>query len=203
MLLFTRINNQVNYFIQIMERQTVIEKLSYAQNRLNKILDLSRLEVFFNDFQTRQRVTHEFFFHLIGAMDYLLQFINDQLDLGLQTKKVDAGNVKKRLANQNPEHKLAPLIELFSIDLRNRSILNEPYSNTGMMFRIKNYRNRVAHRGLNPYNIVVANDINAYMFIDPEFPGLGNSDLSFLTDLRAMFELVSTNIHLALDILDR
>jgi hypothetical protein len=72
-----------------------------------------------------------------------------------------------------------------------------------MMYRIRNYRNRVAHRGMNPYNIVMANDINAFMYIDPEFPELGNSEVGFLADLSAMFELVSTNIHLALDILDR
>jgi hypothetical protein len=185
-----------------MNRETVFEKLNYARNRLDKIIELYRFEVFFNDPQTRQRVSQEFFFHLTGAVEYLMQYINIQLELEINEKSVTPFKMIETIKVKDKSHNMIRVIELFSNNIKECIHLNSPYSNKGMVSRLYVYRNRVAHRGMNPYNIMIADGISAHLFLDPENPELGNSKNDIIPDLTEMFELVWSQIHEAIDMMD-
>jgi len=90
----------------------------------------------------------ELLFHLIGAMDYLLVRINERLNLGLETRKVSAINVCKKLRLKkrndlinelwdlvNPNNPVRSWLKILT-DLRNtgthRSIINVSFAGGNM-----------------------------------------------------------------------
>lgn len=186
-----------------METRTVIDKLGYAQNRLDKLVELARMELFFSEFDTRQRVMQEFFFHLLGSVEYLMQLVNNRLELGHNPVDVTIKRTIKSIGKIEKLEQLSKVVQQFWINTNEVSHIETPYTKDGMMLRIINYRNRVAHRGMNPYNIVIDKNITAYILIDPDRPEHGHSEKEVISELSDMYNFVSEHINESIRILDK
>jgi hypothetical protein len=133
----------------------VRERLSFARLRQSELLALNGGDFLGADPHYRQQLTQEFFFHLVGAIEVLAQYVNEARSLGLSIEDVSPRSV---IAALPPGDALGDAISgLYANTRPGRPVPVDPYSDDGVLYRIWNYRHQVTHRRRQPFqlNIVI------------------------------------------------
>ena len=178
------------------------QKLLFAKTRLDDLDVLISINQLSADPNARQQIIQEFFFHLLGAIEYLAQLVNERLSLGLNSDEVAVHKVKNALSAESPSHLLISELQSLSANTKRDPLPEDPYSVEGLIYRAINYRNEVVHRATNPFHFVrSAGPKVAYFWIDPRDHTVGKSERSVETDLIAMYDLVYNKCQKSLEIL--
>jgi len=178
---------------------SVLSKLSFAQNRLDAICELVHQGQIASDSNLRQQLSQEFFFHSLGAIEYLAQLVNEKRNIGLNVEDVAVYQVCNKLKNLNPSDPLLPILSLMSINTRKKPFPDDPYSDYGLMYRLINYRNEVVHRNTNPFHFASSGGpCFAEFWLDPRDHTIGKSGTGVDVDLTGMYKVVSKSISDAL-----
>ncbi len=182
--------------------ETVNQKLQFSKKRLNELENLIANNQLAADPNARHQLTQEFFFHLLGATDYLAQLVNERLLLGLKSEQVAVHKVVDELLRQKKSNNLISELQCLCADTKKNPLPQDPYSDEGLIYRAINYRNEVVHRAINPFHFVLsAGPKVAYFLLDPRNHSLGKSKRSVDVELEAMYDLVNTKCQNCLTIL--
>jgi hypothetical protein len=178
---------------------TVEQKLRFARVRLADLSALIQDNRLAADPDARHQVTQEFFFHAVGAIEYVAQLVNERRSLSLEPEDVAVYKVVKRLKPTDPL--LAPLKGL-SANPRRTLLPQDPYSDKGLIYRIINYRNEVAHRSTDPFHFVLsAGPRVAFLWLDPRHHARGQSTRPVDIDLSNMLTVVDRECGIVLGLL--
>ena len=181
----------------------VLEKLQFARQRLDDLIALNGGVLPGANPSDRQQLLQEFFFHLIGAVDRLLQLTNDRRNLGLPSEEVSFWKVKNLLLPRDP---LVPHLQGLYARTLGQALPQDPYTDDAYVFRAYNYRHHVTHRNRNPFHfrLSVKRDANLSLDprvpIDPGEPRRGISDRSAKDELSHILELFDRRCRAALDV---
>ena len=173
-----------------MDKQSVMDRLDFAKRRL---IDLKELARNGEDLagaapKERQQLIQEFFFHLVGAIDFLAQVVNTSKTLGIDVEKVTVVEVCRKLNKNNP---IKSILEELHPKTRGEPIPDDPYSREGCHFRILRYRNRVCHQGHNPFYFSLGpGKPPTSLFLDPINGSHGGSEKSAISELKQFYDLV-------------
>lgn len=134
---------------QMNDKRGVRNRLIFAEKRLD---DLGKLEG--GDFSIvteiqRQQPLQEFFFHLVGAVEFLAQTVNDVRNLINDEEDVTPGKVCRKLASGDP---VKTILSQLCPPTRHKQLPPDPYSEEGSHFRIILLRNRVCHLARTPFH---------------------------------------------------
>jgi len=165
----------------------------------------------------RQQLLQEFFFHLVGAIDWLAQFTNEAKHLGLPVEDVTVAAVLKALPEDDPIW--ATLKGLHANPWRDPPP-PDPYNDAGLVYRLWRYRHHVTHRGKKSFlftmelGVVVASSqpekrwaslrrfrraggaqtntpvASSFFRLDPSNPGGGDSNRPLQEEMERMLRLV-------------
>lgn len=127
----------------------VRERLGSARRRKEELIHLNGGDLPGADSHYRQQLVQEFFFHLVGAIDLLAQFVNEVRNLGLDIEDASVRNVIQSLP-QGDELRAA-LAALYANTRRGKPVPSNLYSDEGVIYRIWNYRHQVTHRWRQPF----------------------------------------------------
>jgi hypothetical protein len=130
--------------------ESVNQKLRFAQACLADLKALIEDNRLAADPDARHQLTQEFFFHAVGATEYLAQLVNERCSLPLGAEDVAVYKVARELEKRDPSDPLLVPLSGLSADTRKTAFPADPYSEEGLVYRTINYRNEVAHRNTNP-----------------------------------------------------
>ncbi len=139
----------------------------------------------------REEVLQEFFFHLVGAIDWLAQLVNEARKLGIDVEDVSTRKVIDALL---PGDAIKSSLEGLYVNTRVEPIPDDAYSDEGYMWRIYNHRHQVTHRGVNAFVFDLALGAEelqaAHLRINPLDESKGNSEGNVQQEMRKMLNLV-------------
>lgn len=165
----------------------VLERLAFAERRLQELLALNNGDLAGADSSFRQQLVQEFFFHLIGATELLAQLVNEFRGLGIDSEDVSIRKVSDSLPATDPvKVRLAAL----TVNTQRQPLPTDPYSDESYVYRIRNYRHQVTHRRRNPFLFRVGATTQASFLLDPRDPTRIPSTQSAQDELQHMFNLV-------------
>jgi len=171
--------------------ETICQKLGFARNRLNDLEALIARNKFAADPGARHQLTQEFFFHLLGSVDYLAQLINERRKIGLDPTNVTVHEVIKRLEKRDPSDDTIPHLKSLSANVRGDPLPANPYSEEGLIYRAINYRHEVVHRNENPFHFKMSSGSGvAFFWLDPRNHHSGQSTQLANVELSSMYSLV-------------
>lgn len=176
----------------------VENRLFFAKRRLEELELLNNGDLAGADTGDRQQLFQEFFFHLVGAIYFLMPLINNSRNLGLINDLTTPRAVYVELENSDP---IKPILDkLFPRTGRGsnrRPLPRDPYSEEGCHFRILIYRHWVTHEKRNPWHFSVGGDApRCSLKIDlRDEQGLRkNSEKSVFEELNIFWMLVNIKI---------
>lgn len=146
----------------------------------------------------RQQLIQEFFFHLVGAIDFLAQHINIARELGLDAEAVTVKKVCDELGKDDPVEKL--LKTLYPLT-RRKKLPPDPYSEEGSHFRIVLVRHCVCHLRAQPFFFRQGGSPRSSLDLDPRCGSPGGSKRAALCELQLFHELVSKKCTQILELL--
>ena len=126
----------------------VEDRLLFAEHRMNDLRSLNNGDLGGATPRERQQLIQEFFFHLVGAIDFLAQEVNMARGLGLNAEDVSPSKVRQALADTDPIQELIAQLHPYT---RQKPLPSNPYSEEGSHFRIMLLRNFVSHIKNNPF----------------------------------------------------
>jgi hypothetical protein len=177
-----------------MDASLVEMKLRFAANRLADIKRLIAADRLGSDVDARHQLSQEFFFHLVGATEYVAQLVNDRRALKIEREKVStvvvAHEIESRFGSSDP---LVGRLRSLYVPTKNQHLPADPYSGDGLLFRVLNYRHEVTHRRTNPFHfefLLGRKEKPTYFDLDPRVGNAGKSKQPVDVDLQAMFDLV-------------
>ncbi|MBN1763377.1 MAG: hypothetical protein JW878_09960 [Methanomicrobia archaeon] len=147
------------------------------------------------DPKERQQLIQEFFFHLLGATEFLAQVVNTSKSLGIDTEKVTINRVCVELNKKDPNDPIKTILENLHPPTSRQPLPSDPYSEEGCHYRIVVYRNRVCHHGNNPFCFTVScgspsEDPSTSLLLDPRDETHDASKESAISELNRFYELV-------------
>lgn len=169
----------------------VNDRLFFAKQRLE---DLNRLEKLCGGElgraqpRDRQQLMQEFLFHLVGAIQFLAQVINESKRLGIPMRNVSPRKVCIKLGCNDP---IGRLLDKLYPTIGNRPLPRDPYSEEGCHSRILIMRHWVCHYSHNPFAFRLGSMPPTSLFINPRNRSLGSSQKSALDELYHFLELVN------------
>lgn len=169
--------------------EAVRDRLHFAQRRLRELRKLKNGDIAGANPKERQQLIQEFFFHLVGAIEFVAQVINNSEKLGIQAMDVSARKVYCNLGRNDPIKSL--LDELYP-QTRGRKLPSKPYSDEGSHFRILILRHWVCHRGNNPFFFRIGQTPESSLFLDPRDPNLDGSKKPAIDELDHFWNLVNS-----------
>lgn len=178
-------------------KDDVAEKLDFARRRFSDLQALIRRNALGSEHHERQQLVQEFFFHLIGAIELVAQFVNERRALGLDSENVSVRAIVDRLP---PTDQLKSALSSLYVQTRRRPVPNDPYGDDGLLFRAYNYRHQVTHRYRNPFNFRLGASPSASFSLDPRDSSNRSSIRSVEDDLQDMLDLVETRCLAALQL---
>ena len=182
--------------------ESVHQKLGFARARLADLEMLIADNRLAADPDTRQQLTQEFFFHVVGATKYLAQLVNERRSLQLRSEDVAVHKVARELEKRDPSDLLLAPLKGLSADTQKTVLPADPYSEEGLIYRAINYRNEVVHRNTNPFHFLLsAGPKIAFLWLDPRDLGRGQSTHPVDVDLSSMFSVVDQRCRIVLAIL--
>jgi hypothetical protein len=181
---------------------SIHQKLRFARARLADLEMLIADNRLAADPNARHQLTQEFFFHVVGATEYLAQLVNERRSLQMQSEDVAIHKVAKELEKHDPADPLLRPLKGLSADTRKTALPANPYSEEGLIYRTINYRNEVVHRNTNPFHFAMsAGPKVAFFWLDPREPGRGQSNRPVNVDLSRMFSVIDERCQRVLAIL--
>jgi hypothetical protein len=182
--------------------ESVHQKLRFARLRLADLEALIAENRLASDLDARHQLTQEFFFHVVGATEYLAQLVNERRSLQLRSEDVAVHRVAEELEKRNPSDLLLGPLKGLAANTRKTVLPADPYSEEGLIYRTINYRNEVVHRNANPFHFELhAGPKIAFFWLDPRIPDCGQSTRPVDEDLLGMFAVVDQRCRLVLEIL--
>lgn len=182
-----------------MVKDSVLSKLSFAKKRLDEICQLVSSNSISVDANLRQQITQEYFFHLLGAVEYLAQLVNKNLDLGIDPAHVSVYKVCEGLRLTRNHDPLIPILDALSVDTKKPFPTTDPFAGKGLVYRLINYRNEVVHRNTNPFHFSMREGPGfAEFWLDPREHSIGKTGVCVDVDLKSMFNIVEQQIQAAL-----
>jgi len=169
----------------------VHDRLFFAKRRLQ---DLTRLEKSYSGElgraqpTDRQQLIQEFFFHLVGAIEFLAQVVNDSKNLGIPMECVTPREVCKKLGCNDP---MGALLDKLYPATRNKPFPQDPHSEEGCHFRVLVMRHWVCHYSHNPFLFRLGSMPPTSLSVDPRNKSLGTSQKPALDELHHFWELVN------------
>jgi hypothetical protein len=182
--------------------ESVHQKLKFARARLADLKAMIEDNRLAADPDARQQLTQEFFFHVVGATEYLAQLVNERRSLPLGSEDVAVYRVAKELERRDPSDPLFVPLKSLSADTRKTALPTDPYSEEGLVYRTINYRNEVAHRNSNPFHFVLgAGPKIAFLWLDSRDHSCGQSARPVDMDLASMLSVFDQRCRIVLGIL--
>lgn len=181
-----------------MEVETVLARLSFAKTRLGELLDLNGGNLRGAKADDRDRLTMEFFFHAVGATEFLAQLVNERCTLGLDPESVSVLDVA---ANPKTPASIASTIQSLYARTRNVPLPADPYTDDALIYRIVNYRHQVNHRGRNPFLIRMGAEPPFSLILDPRDVDRKPSEKPIQEELTRMLKLVTMRCEQVLTLL--
>jgi hypothetical protein len=180
-----------------MVTESVEQKLRFARVRLDDLRELIEQNRLAADPDARHQLTQEFFFHVVGATEYLAQLVNERRAFSLGVENVAVHKVAREIEKRDPADPLLVPLRGLSADTKRTPLPADPYSNEGLVYRTINYRNEVAHRNTNPFHFVLsAGPRVAFLWLDPRDHSQGQSARSVDTDLSSMLAVIDRGCRL-------
>ncbi len=139
--------------------------------------------------EERQPLIQEFFFHLVGAIDFLAQHTNVARELGLDAETVTVDTVCAKLGKDDL---VGQLLKTLYPRTRRKKLPDDPYSVEGSHFRIVLLRHYVCHLGHNPFLFRMGGSPRSSLHLDPRCEETGGSTRAALCELQLFHGLVST-----------
>lgn len=172
-----------------MTADLVRDRIHYARRRMKELSALNNGDLLSVASNERQLFLMEFFFHLVGAIDFLTQLVNEARNTGIDSERVDIPGVCKQLL---PNDAIASKLRgLYKNPRKTLFPHKHPYTYAGEIYRIYNYRHQVSHRGLNPFCLEVGPGIRAIrLYLDPRKQAVGISKRTVQDDMESMLSLV-------------
>ena len=146
------------------DKRGVRNCLKFSKRRLDDLSMLGGVDFGIVHEIERQQPLQEFFFHLVGAIEFLAQTINDARQLIRGEEDVTPGEVCRKLATNDP---LRTIFGHLSTQTRHKPLPKDPYSEEGSHFRIILLRNRVCHHGRHPFHFRQGSEPPCSLFLDP------------------------------------
>ena len=174
----------------------VENRLFFAKRRLEEFELLNNGDIAGADVRDRQQLVQEFFFHLVGAIYFLMPLINNSRNLGLLNDLTTPRAVYDKLGASDPIkpilNKLYPRIGRGS---NIRPLPRNPYSDEGCHFRILIYRHWITHEKRNPWHFRVSDPRSSLQIDlrDKQRPRPASSK-SVFEELNTFWKLVNTKI---------
>lgn len=182
--------------------ESVDQKLRFARTRLDDLKGLIEDNRLAADPDARHQLTQEFFLHVVGAIEYLAQLVNERRSLCLASEDVAVYKVVNEIEKRDPSDPLVVLLKGLSADTRKTALPADPYSEEGFVYRTINYRNGVSHRNINPFHFrLSAGPKIAFLWLDPRDHALGQSTRPVDADLSSMFSVVDQRCRVVLEVL--
>jgi hypothetical protein len=142
----------------------VRNRLLFAKRRLDELTKMGGGDFGIVPEIERQQPLQEFFFHLVGAIEFLAQTINDARQLINDEEDVTPGGLCQKLSTGDP---LGTILSLLHPQTRHKQLPTDPYSEEGSHFRIILLRNRVCHHNRNPFHFRRGSEPPCSLFLDP------------------------------------
>jgi len=171
----------------LLKPEGVRERLSFAEKRLDELLALNGGNLAGANGSERQQLLQEFFFHLVGATEVLLQLVNEVRGLGMDSESVFFHSVVGELPPIDP---IRLRLNLLHVRTKGMPLPSKPYSDEGYVFRILNYRHQVTHRRRNPLLFRAGASPPVSFFLDPRGPNREPSSRSVQEEMEYMMDLM-------------
>lgn len=196
-----------------MNFEEIKTKLSFAKRRFKDLCLLNNGDILGADSGERQMLTQEFFFHLVGSIEYLAQWVNEEKNLGLDKNDVNPTKVRNKLSNKDPVRKIISF--LYANPRKDSNPLAQPdgisfgSSEEGLIYRIWNYRHQVVHRGrqafyfFQPVGSTGHVQREAQLVLDPRNNKPIPSGRAVQADLEAMLKLVKQHLNQVQSLLEK
>jgi len=174
-------------------------RLYFAEKRLIELKKLNNGDIAGANGKERQQLIQEFFFHLVGSIDFLFQVVNQSRHLDIPEEAVSSTTVCSSLSTDDP---IKPILIQIHPTTRNRRLQGDPYSDENSYFRILILRHRVCHHGDNPFHFRAGGSLPcASLFIDPRDSSQGGSNKHVFDELDKFLMLIKDKSKQVLDIL--
>jgi len=170
------------------DRRGVRNRLLFARRRLDELSQLGGGNLGTVSEIERQQPIQEFFFHLVGAIEFLAQTITDVRALPINEEDVNPRKVYKHLKDNDLAK---PILGQLYPQTRGKQLTQDPYSEEGSHFRIILFRNRVCHHGRNPFHFRVGSEPPCSLFLDPRDRQDKGSYKPATEELTLLWELVN------------
>jgi len=186
----------------MIDREKINERLTFARQRLEELGEINKKygDISVAKGTDTQKLIQEFFFHLVGAIDFLAQLVNTSKNLGIDIEDV----IVRKVCNQLPKgDKIRVLLEKLHPETRGQNLPQDPYSEEGSHFRIILMRNRVCHHDMAGFSIlaIVPGLIKKRLFIDPRDPKPNGSKKLVIDELNEFWGLVNDKCQKVLKLL--
>ena len=165
------------------------ERLLSPARRLDDLRALNNGDLAGAPPDKRQQLIQEFFFQLVGAIDFLAQHINVARRMGLDAEAV---NVKMVCAKLGRDDQVGQLPEALYPQTHWKKLPADPYSEEGSRFRILVLRNYDSHHRDSPFFFRQGSSPRSSLELDPRCGSLGGSKRAALCELQLFHDLVST-----------
>lgn len=174
-------------------------RLLFAERRLNELKLLRDGHIEGAAGIERQPLIQEFFFHLVGSIDFLIQVVNQSRNLNIPEESVTKTTVCNALSTTDP---IKPILLQLHPTVKNQPLQGDPYSIANSHRRVMLFRHKVCHCGDNPFHLRVGGDLpSCSLFIDPRDPNKGGSNQHIYDELDNFLRLVRDKIEAVFNIL--
>ena len=169
--------------------KAVNDRLFFAKRRLEELQRLNNGDIAGADPRDRQQLIQEFFFHLVGAIEFLAQVINNSLKLNIPAEEVSARKVFAHLNNDDP---IKPLLDELYPQTHGKKLPPNSYSDKASHFRILVLRHWVCHHGDNPFFFRIGSMPESSLFLDTRDRSLNGSQKPAIDELNHFWKLVDS-----------
>lgn len=175
------------------EEKVVRDRLEFAKRRMLDLVEQRGGSG--NDLpgaqpSDRDMLLQEFFFHLVGAIEFVAQYLNKTRELGLLEDKVNPGKVLNKLAEDDPQ---GNLLRSMHCNVRQTDPPEKPEdwdTDLGLVYRIWDYRHQVTHRGRICWHFTMEGR-GMYLALNTEDASAGRSGTPIEDDLKKMWDYVN------------
>jgi hypothetical protein len=169
-----------------MNEDLVRDKIDFARRRMKELLALNGGDLLGASAPGRDQLLMEFFFHVVGAVDILAQFVNERRGLGISSEDV---HVRSVVAALPPGDVVGSKLNALYQSPK-QPFPSDPYNEEGYIYRLYNYRHQVTHRGTNPFLMQLGAGLRrATLYLDPRDMSRGYSSKDVQEDMENMIKL--------------
>jgi hypothetical protein len=187
----------------VISKAMVNDRLCFAERRLAELLALNGGQLASADPSRRQQLVQEFFFHLVGATEIVASLLDQERKLGFDPDRVSLANVRNKLSASDP---VKQQLDSLYASVSGQPVPSNPYTDDAYIFRIRNYRHQVSHRGTNPFHFKAQlggapSQTTTHLLLDPRDPNSRESNRTARDELQYMLDLVKKRCNSTLDLL--